>query len=133
MKVTKFKANGQSYLITDAKPKDGDKTICIQKRNSNFGTIEVIPTDTNGMSMADFVDNVNWKVIIPQEQSFDALHLVEDAKQMYRNFTKINKGEGKKLIDWTLQDCLDNVIEIRSHVIHDDVKEIALQLLNAPK
>lgn len=49
------------YTISDQAPKAGDKMICVQKKNFNFGKIE---TATSFQVEHNVIDTVNWKVIV---------------------------------------------------------------------
>ena len=51
------------YTISDQTPKEGDKVICIQKTNFNYGGIETV---TKLQEELKIVDTVNWKVIVEE-------------------------------------------------------------------
>ena len=55
MKTKKF----GELTISDREPKVGDRMICIQKNNCNFGHIINVETEVS----IPFIDMKNWKVI----------------------------------------------------------------------
>lgn len=50
-----------NYWVSDDAPKEGDKVICIQKNNFNYGTVEIV---TKIQASLGVVDTANWKVIV---------------------------------------------------------------------
>jgi len=85
-----------NYSISDQEPKEGDKVICIQKTNFNYGQIETV---TKIQAQLGVVDRDNWKVIVDDSQAITTQGLNE-FKQAHEVTYASHFGNGvnKKLV-----------------------------------
>lgn len=112
----KFRKFGAFY-ITEAQPVAGDKMVCVQRKNMNYGLTSVA---TEAQIKNNIIlDTVNWKVCITREQADFAKKLLADAKEVQKEFKRIK-------VQWSLEACLDSVIEKHKRVVFPRVKEYAL-------
>ena len=84
------------YTISDQTPREGDRVICIQKLNVNFGAIEMV-----NKTLADFnaVDTKNWKVIVDSKQEVTVDNLLkfkEEQEIVYASH--FGRGINKKIV-----------------------------------
>lgn len=85
-----------NYIISDETPKEGDRVICIQKRNFNFGKIEVV---TKIQADLGVVDSKNWKLITNSENEITVEGLNEfKNKQEVVYASRFGQGVNKKIV-----------------------------------
>lgn len=81
-----------NYWVSDDAPKEGDRVICTQKNNVNFGTVETV---TKIQADLRIVDTANWKVIVDSKEEVTLDGLREFAKEhevVYASsYGKVNK------------------------------------------
>ncbi len=67
-----------NYWVSDDTPKEGDRVICTQKSNVNFGSIETV---TKLQADLGIVDLKNWKLIVDSKNEITVDGLKEFAVQ----------------------------------------------------
>ena len=65
-----------NYWVSDDAPKEGDRMVCIQKNNVNFGSVNTV---TKTQVDLDILDTKNWKVIVDSKQEVTLAGLKEFA------------------------------------------------------
>jgi hypothetical protein len=84
-----------NYSVSDDAPKEGDRVICIQKTNFNYGKIETV---TKIQAERGIVDRANWKVIVD-----DSAITAQDLREFKETYEvtyahKFGNGINKKLV-----------------------------------
>ncbi len=66
-----------NYWVSDDAPKEGDRVICTQKNNFNFGNIEIVTKMQADLGIVD----KNWKVIVDSKNEITLDGLKEFATE----------------------------------------------------
>jgi hypothetical protein len=112
MKVTKVKG----YLVTDQKPKIGDRTLCVNRKSSNYGRISEVHTTK--------IENDDWKVIVSPSITSEVNKLLAKAKRVQKEF------KDQVRTHWPLNNCMSSVLE--KEKVTKYTREVAMALASIP-
>jgi len=84
-----------NYWVSDDVPKEGDRVICIQKKNVNFGSVSTV---TKIQADLGIVDRQNWKLIVDSKQEVTLDGLREFATEHEVVYARSSGRVKKKLV-----------------------------------